>query len=50
MVRYELLQTGILTHVTSNFRPEKLKIEQIVKDRMVEMFNFIEIKGESLRQ
>jgi len=50
MIRYELFQTGILTHVTSNFRPEKLKIEQIVKDRMVEMFNFIEVKGESLRK
>lgn len=50
MVRYELFQTGILTHVTSNFKPEKLNIEQIVKDRMVEMFNFIEVKGDSLRK
>ncbi len=50
MIRYELFQTGYLTHTTSNFRPEKLNIEPIIKDRMVEMFNFIEVKGESLRK
>jgi len=50
MIRYELFQKGILTHVTSNFHPSKLKTEKILSDRYVEMFNFIELKGESLRR
>jgi predicted ATPase len=50
MVRYELFGRGKLTHVTSNFSPEELNVEPILKDRMAEMFNFIEIKGESFRK
>lgn len=50
MVRYELFQLGYLTHVTSNYKPEQIKVEPIIKDRMVEMFNFIEIKGTSFRE
>lgn len=50
MMRYELFQKGKLTHVTSNFNPNEINIEPIIKDRMAEMFNFIEIKGESFRQ
>lgn len=49
MIRYELFQQGKLTHVTSNFSPDKLNIEPIIKDRMAEMFNFIEINGGSFR-
>jgi predicted ATPase len=49
MIRYELFQRGKLTHVTSNFSPEDLNIEPIIKDRMAEMFNFIELKGTSFR-
>ena len=50
MVRYELFGRGKLTHVTSNFSPEELNVEPILKDRMTEMFNFIELKGESFRR
>ena len=50
MIRYELFQKGILTHVTSNFHPSKLKTEKILSDRYVEMFNFIELKGDSFRR
>lgn len=50
MIRYELFQRGKLTHVTSNFAPDKLDIEPIIKDRMAEMFNFIKIGGESFRK
>jgi predicted ATPase len=49
MIRYELFQSGKLTHVTSNFAPGDLNIEPIVKDRISEMFNFIELKGNSFR-
>jgi hypothetical protein len=38
-----------LTHVTSNFHPKQIQIESILIDRMIEMFNFIELKGNSLR-
>lgn len=49
MIRYELFQSGKLTHVTSNIAPKDLEYPAIVKDRINEMFNFIEIKGESFR-
>jgi predicted ATPase len=49
MIRYELFQNGKLTHVTSNFHPKQIQIESILIDRMIEMFNFIELKGNSLR-
>jgi len=49
MIRYELFRNQKITHVTSNYHPEKLKLEPIIKDRIVEMFNFIELKGESFR-
>lgn len=50
MVRYELFQKGKLTHVTSNYNPAKLDVEPIIKDRLVEMFNVIEITGDSFRK
>lgn len=50
MMRYELFQNGYLTHVTSNYKPSDIKVEPIIKDRMVEMFNFIEINGDSFRK
>lgn len=50
MMRYELFQAGKLTHVTSNYSPEDINIEPIIKDRMAEMFNFIEINGDSFRK
>jgi len=50
MVRYELFGRGKLTHVTSNFSPEELNLEPILKDRMAEMFNFIHLKGDSFRK
>ena len=51
MRRYELFQGfGKKTHVTSNFRPEKLKcFDSAVLDRFKEMYNFVEWKGKSLR-
>lgn len=49
MIRYELFQRGYLTHVTSNCVPNDLKLEPILLDRAIEMFNFIEIKGNSFR-
>jgi len=49
MIRYELFQLGKLTHVTSNVSPQELNYPALVKDRMSEMFNFIEIKGKSFR-
>lgn len=50
MIRYELFQFGKVTHVTSNFHPKQIQIESIIIDRMIEMFNFIELKGNSLRK
>lgn len=51
MTRYELYQEkGILTHATSNFHPSELTcFDNAIIDRFSEMFNFIEMKGESLR-
>lgn len=49
MIRYELYQQGKITHVTSNYSPSELNYPPIIKDRISEMFNFIEIKGESFR-
>ena len=49
MTRYEIFQSGKLTHVTSNYSPSQLNYEPIIKDRISEMFNFIEIKGDSFR-
>lgn len=49
MIRYELYQQGKLTHVTSNYSPIELDYPPIIKDRISEMFNFIEIKGDSFR-
>jgi len=50
MIRYELYQIGYLTHATSNVNPFEIEMPEIVRDRMVEMFNFIEINGTSLRK
>jgi len=50
MIRYELYQNGYLTHVTGNYHPNDVSMPDIIKDRMIEMFNFIEFKGESLRK
>jgi len=49
MIRYELFQKGYLTHCTSNFHPRDMNVEKIIADRMKEMFNFVEINGESFR-
>lgn len=51
MIRYELFQEkGILTHATSNFEPSDLDcFDSALLDRFSEMFNFIEIKGDSKR-
>lgn len=50
MIRYELFQQGYLTHVTSNFHPKELNISPVIRDRLNEMFNFIEFKGDSFRK
>jgi len=51
MLRYQLYQENkILTHATSNYMPGKIDVEPIVMDRMIEMFNFIEITGDSFRK
>lgn len=49
MIRYELFQSGRFTHVTSNYNPSVLTVPPIIQDRIKEMFNFIELTGESLR-
>ena len=49
MIRYELYQHGILTHVTSNVKPDKLDLQPILLERTIEMFNFIEMGGNSFR-
>ena len=49
MLRYELYQDGYLTHVTGNYHPSEVIMPDIIKSRMVEMFNFIEFKGKSFR-
>ncbi len=52
MARYEIFQEKkILTHATSNFHPGKLDcFDSALMDRFKEMFNFIEIKGDSFRK
>jgi predicted ATPase len=50
MIRYELFQRGILTHVTSNSHPDKLDLQPILLERAIEMFNFVELNGESFRK
>jgi len=52
MVRYELFQENkILTHATSNFHPSTLDcFDNALMDRFKEMFNFVELKGESFRK
>lgn len=50
MIRYELFQQGYYTHITSNFHPKDLELEPVVRDRLNEMFNFVEFKGESFRR
>jgi len=53
MRRYELFQRQKqLTHVTTNLEPGKLKeyYGKRLNDRFVEMFNFVEFKGESKRK
>lgn len=52
MVRYELFQENkILTHATSNFHPATLEcFDPALMDRFKEMFNFVEIKGDSFRK
>ena len=52
MVRYELFQERkAITHATSNFHPGDLEcFDDALLDRFKEMFNFIELKGESFRR
>lgn len=52
MIRYELLQERkAITHATSNFHPSKLTcFDDALLDRFKEMFNFIELKGNSFRK
>lgn len=50
MIRYELFQKGFFTHVTSNYHPKDLGFESVIMDRINEMFNFIEFKGDSFRR
>jgi hypothetical protein len=52
MIRYELFQERkAITHATSNYHPGDLKcFDDALLDRFKEMFNFIEIKGESFRK
>jgi len=49
-MRYEIRAT-VKTHVTTNVRKESIPIlyGDYINDRLYEMFNFIEIKGESKR-
>lgn len=48
-MRYDLFQNyGKLTHVTSNFDPNS--DDEALMDRYFEMFNVIEIEGESFRK
>lgn len=51
MVRYELFQEGkAITHATSNYHPGELEcFDDAILDRFKEMFNFVELKGESFR-
>ena len=51
MIRYELFQERkAITHVTSNYHPRDLKcFDDALLDRFKEMFNFIELKGDSFR-
>ena len=46
--RYDL---KLKTHITTNMNPEEIeqKYESYIYDRSIEMFNFIELKGESFR-
>jgi energy-coupling factor transporter ATP-binding protein EcfA2 len=53
MSRYELfIERGVLTHVTTNLDTEELKkiFDPMLVDRFKEMFNIIELKGESFRK
>jgi len=51
MIRYELFQErDAITHATSNYYPGDLKcFDDALLDRFKEMFNFIELKGDSFR-
>lgn len=49
MIRYELFQKGYLTHVTSNYSPENIETNKLIADRIIEMFNIVEINGNSFR-
>lgn len=49
MTRYDIFQKHRkVTHVTSNYSP--VSADEAIADRLPEMFNFIEIKGRSLRK
>lgn len=53
MIRYEIFTgMGKLTHITTNMDTEELKniYDPILIDRFKEMFNIIELKGESWRK
>jgi hypothetical protein len=53
MKRYDIFQqNGKLTHITTNYFPKQLEnhYHPKVVDRFREMFNIIELKGESLRK
>lgn len=52
-IRYNVYSRyGKLTHISTNKYPEELKkvYEERIVDRMKEMFNFIEVKGNSFRK
>lgn len=51
MIRYQLFQdSGILTHATSNYSVDNAGAKPIVMDRMIEMFNFVKLTGNSFRR
>lgn len=51
-IRYTVFNRGILTHATTNKYPSELTgiYEMRIIDRLKQMFNFIEIKGDSRRR
>jgi len=51
MTRYEVFQEhNKVTHITSNYAPNQLKVDNAVNDRLHEMFNFVKIGGVSRRK
>lgn len=51
MIRYEIFTDyHKVTHVTSNINPIDLDYNELILDRMVEMFDVLYVSGESLRK